>query len=437
MFCFPVYVQYVSPLWTNGGFRSILIDSGKGGKVVCENEVENEVNDVKVARVLKFQQNHSLIYRSSQMNVVFFKLLVVLLASTPALAYRHAVQVRAVRLLQNWQSKLNEVDVTTNKIRTLCPTLNIIDTESEIYKLAVGLESSRHAIAPNMKLQSERARLNGLWRTLATSLKMAKLVSFSQVIMAKVDKQLDNQQVEIENLYQYINFDDNVYDNYVAIKGLNTNIAVVTRGCASYNEGENPEGAENHIRRNNRLTVTFTQNNIVPFSPTKVSEASFIKQRQAEDETESIRRSLHLPNDVQLKVSLNVKGWSDCTYLSEDGRIRIMRGNNQNIYILERAWIMWHFCSIHISIFVTCTCILGFFYAIYINNILSFKWCLSRLTTFFLFFFSIKFRPKSELPSFFPCIPSFSKWVAFIVVQHDGFQIRVLWERHIVALRIT
>lgn len=250
----------------------------------------------------------------------------------------------------NLQSSLNSEHrnlaetESTNRLLFLCPSLQIIDAENEIHKLAEQLENTanRHSYPLNLTLKQDRSRLNGLWRTLATSLKMTKIVSFSQLAMANVDKTLNDREVEIENMFQYINFEKEVYDNYVSVK-LNAttkdiHFAVVSRGCAtSASLSDTSSLLTEPGSVSKRLAVRFSLNEIVPFAHEKVTAESFTKERKLERRSEELRKALQLSNEVPLKFPLNVNGWSDCTYLSDDSTVRIMRGNNNNIYVLQRV----------------------------------------------------------------------------------------------------
>lgn len=225
------------------------------------------------------------------------------------------------------------------ELKRICPNFRCVPNTSAEYGLAVELEKGTAGDRPiDMSLDENRKLLSGLWKAVITTLPMTSLKSFSQVALLKTGTDLDEAPVTANDVFQYVEDGSDAYDNYIAItpshlkSGLR-NLSVVTRGRVSY-----PNKGSHGLRGGglNRLGVDFYANEVV-MMPDASSYASFTAVRKVEQDKRVLCQAMGLADDSKLKNPMNVQGWSDCTYLSEDGRIRIMRGNNRNLYVLEKV----------------------------------------------------------------------------------------------------
>ncbi|BAZ51850.1 hypothetical protein NIES4103_45090 [Nostoc sp. NIES-4103] len=177
---------------------------------------------------------------------------------------------------------------------------NTPTTQEQIDTLAEQVE----ALNPNTEPTKHLELLQGRWRLLYSTFGLERDTTLQRLSFGK----LPNVTVRVTGIFQEIYLIDQQYNNVIEFtvgSGV-TGIALIK--------------ARYTVEDTKRLNIDFL-------------EAS-TKSVNNDLNDSTFREALGVDNEVALESTLSFSGWSDITYVDED--LRLMRGNQKNLYVLVR-----------------------------------------------------------------------------------------------------
>ena len=204
----------------------------------------------------------------------------------------------------------------------------------EIETTMLQLEKETVPSTVDFRSKSLVKKFNGLWKTLATSLPLTRIDRFSNMTMVKLGHDIDDIPVKVTDVLQYANITSGIYENYImftafvgkrVVKEIKGGLAVKGRVSVS----DNPA-------HSNRLIVQFIANELVPLSYCYQCGAAAVNQTAYEVDRKELRKALKIKAKQSTTYPMPMLGWVDLTYFSKGGSVRIMRGNNNNSFVLEK-----------------------------------------------------------------------------------------------------
>ncbi|MBW4645024.1 MAG: PAP/fibrillin family protein [Goleter apudmare HA4340-LM2] len=174
------------------------------------------------------------------------------------------------------------------------------DTKRQIESLASQVEKLNPTPEPTSQMQL----VEGRWRLLYSTFGLERETTLQRLAFGK----LPNVAVNVTGIFQEIYPDGQQYNNSIEFTA--------------------PSGINGIVRVTARYTLEGSQRLNVDFLETAVTSANNHLSDAA------LREALGIDDESPLASTLSFNGWSDITYLDEE--LRLMRGNNQNLYVLLR-----------------------------------------------------------------------------------------------------
>ena len=173
--------------------------------------------------------------------------------------------------------------------------------KQQIETLAQNIE----ALNQNSEPTSHMELVQGRWRLLYSTFGLERETNLSSLSFGK----LPNVAVSVTGIFQEIYTAGQQYKNLI--------------------EFTVPSGVKGITVVTARYTVADSRRLVIDFLETSVIKAT-------EDLSDSaFREALGVEQNSALESTLSGNGWSDITFLDEN--LRLMRGNQQNLYVLVRA----------------------------------------------------------------------------------------------------
>jgi hypothetical protein len=174
------------------------------------------------------------------------------------------------------------------------------DTKQQIETLAAKIELLNPTTEPTKHLDL----VQGSWQLLYSTFGLERETTLQRLSFGK----FPNVRISVTGIFQEIYLEDQKYNNLIeftvgdAVRGI-----VIVAGRYTI---------ENH----QRLNIDFWETSVKSVS-NDLDELAF-------------REILGINHNLPLVATLAFNGWSDITYL--DDNLRLMRGNQQNLYVLVR-----------------------------------------------------------------------------------------------------
>lgn len=196
--------------------------------------------------------------------------------------------------LANLKQELISISQATDIGFNLTP-----DTKQQIESLASQIEHSNPTPEPISHMQL----VEGRWRLLYSTFGLERETTLQRLAFGK----LPNVSVRVTGIFQEIHTDGQQYLNLIEFTA--------------------PSGVKGIVRVTAQYTLEDSQRLNVDFQATSVTSANH-------DLSDAALREALGVDDSPLTSTLSFNGWSDVTYLDHD--LRLMRGNNHNLYVLLR-----------------------------------------------------------------------------------------------------
>lgn len=197
--------------------------------------------------------------------------------------------------LANLKQELIDICQSTNLGFNLTPA-----TKEQIETLAASLETINPTAEPTNHLEL----IQGRWRLLYSTFSLEQETTLQRLCFGK----LPNVKVNVTGIFQEIYLDGQQYINLIEFTGF-SGIQGVAFVRGRYT-----------VEDDKRLNIEFWETSVKSVN-NHLSDSAF-------------REALGVDNDSPLEATLSFSGWSDITYLDEN--FRLMRGNQQNLYVLLR-----------------------------------------------------------------------------------------------------
>lgn len=199
--------------------------------------------------------------------------------------------------LANLKQELISISQATDIGFNLTP-----DTKQQIESLASQVEELNPTLEPTSQMQL----VEGRWQLLYSTFGLERETTLQRLAFGK----LPNVVVNVTGIFQEIYTDGQQYNNLIEFTA--------------------PSGVKGIVRVKARYTLEGSRRLNVDFLETSVTSANNNLSEAA------LREALGVDDDSPLTSTLSFNGWSDVTYLDEE--LRLMRGNNQNLYVLLRDY---------------------------------------------------------------------------------------------------
>ncbi|MBE9051573.1 fibrillin [Nostocales cyanobacterium LEGE 11386] len=172
--------------------------------------------------------------------------------------------------------------------------------KEQIETLAASVEALNPTPEPTNKIDL----VQGRWQLLYSTFGLERETTLQRLSFGK----LPNVKVNVTGIFQEVNTVDKKYNNLIEFTAA-SDVQGITLVSGRYT-----------VENSQRLNIDFWETSVNSASK-DLSESDF-------------REALGVDNDSPLKSTLSFSGWSDITYLDEN--FRLMRGNQQNLYVLLR-----------------------------------------------------------------------------------------------------
>ncbi|MBW4507154.1 MAG: PAP/fibrillin family protein [Scytonematopsis contorta HA4267-MV1] len=190
---------------------------------------------------------------------------------------------------------------------SICESTNLgFNSTSELKEQIETLAERIETLNPTNEPTNQMELVQGHWQLLYSTFGLEREATLERLSFGK----LPNVSVTVTNIFQDIYTDGQQYTNIVEFaldSGIKGQVVVV--GCYTV------EGSQ-------RLNIDFLETYVENTSTNLTESVLFMK-------------TLGMDGKSNLKSTLSFNGWSDITYLDED--LRLMRGNNQNLYVLKKV----------------------------------------------------------------------------------------------------
>lgn len=197
--------------------------------------------------------------------------------------------------LTTLKEQLISISASTNLGFNHTPT-----TQEQIETLAKSLELLNPTHQPTNYIEL----IQGRWQLLYSTFGLERETTLQRLSFGK----LPNVTVNVTGIFQEVHLVGQEYNNLVEFTaGFDVKGITVISGRYK-------------VENSQRLNIDFWETSVKSAS-NDLSESAF-------------REALGIDNDSPLKSKLSFSGWSDITYL--DDNFRLMRGNQQNLYVLLR-----------------------------------------------------------------------------------------------------
>ncbi|MCG6135806.1 MAG: PAP/fibrillin family protein [Nostoc sp. LLA-1] len=174
------------------------------------------------------------------------------------------------------------------------------DTKQKIETLAEKIESLNPTSEPTSHIKS----VAGRWQLLYSTFALERETNLTRLSFGK----LPSANISVTGIFQEIDLADQQYNNLI--------------------EFTNNAGVKGVVGVTGRYTIVDSKRLNIDFVST------YVKSLTNDLNDQAFREALELGLTSHLEAQLAGSGWSDITYLDED--LRLMRGNQQNLYVLLR-----------------------------------------------------------------------------------------------------
>jgi PAP_fibrillin len=189
---------------------------------------------------------------------------------------------------------------------SICESTNLgFNSTSELKEQIETLAERIETLNPTNEPTNQMELVQGHWQLLYSTFGLEREATLERLSFGK----LPNVSVTVTNIFQDIYTNGQQYTNIVEFtldSGIKGQVVVAGRYTV--------EGSQ-------RLNIDFLET-YVENTSMNLTESAFIEALGVHDKS-------------TLKSTLSFNGWSDITYLDED--LRLMRGNNQNLYVLKKV----------------------------------------------------------------------------------------------------
>ncbi|AFZ23008.1 PAP_fibrillin [Cylindrospermum stagnale PCC 7417] len=197
--------------------------------------------------------------------------------------------------LANLKQELISICQSTNLGFNITPA-----TKEQIETLAAKIEPLNPTAEPTNHIEL----LQGRWQLLYSTFSLEQETTLQRLSFGK----LPNVKVNVTGIFQEIYPDGQQYINLIEFTGF-SGVQGVALVSGRYT-----------VENDKRLNIEFWETSVKSVN-NDLSDSAF-------------REALGVDNDSPLEAALSFSGWSDITYVDED--FRLMRGNQQNLYVLLR-----------------------------------------------------------------------------------------------------
>jgi hypothetical protein len=174
------------------------------------------------------------------------------------------------------------------------------ETKQQIESLATQIEELNPTPEPTSQMQL----VEGRWQLLYSTFGLERETTLQRLAFGK----LPNVAVSVNGIFQEIYTNGQQYNNLIEFTA--------------------PSGVNGIVKVKAQYTLEGSQRLNVDFLETSVTSTNHDLSDAA------LRQALGVDADSPLASPLSFNGWSDITYL--DDKLRLMRGNHQNLYVLLR-----------------------------------------------------------------------------------------------------
>lgn len=201
--------------------------------------------------------------------------------------------------------KMSELKIIKQQLISLSTSTDIgFNCSPELKEQIETLSTKIETLNPTQAVTSQMELVQGRWQVLYSTFRLERETTLQRLAFGK----LPNVTVNVTGIYQEIYTDGQKYNNLIEF--------TTSRGIKGIVSVAGRYRTENI----NRLNIDFLETSAFP--ATKDFNISEFKQ------------ALGVEDESTLTSALEFSGWSDISYLDEN--LRLMRGNQQNLYVLLR-----------------------------------------------------------------------------------------------------